>query len=174
MSHIIIFPPTPQESAAFYHGYIQLVPGGDLISSLQSQQKQSNHLLSSLPDSKWDYAYQAEKWTIKELLCHVLDTERIFNYRALRIARGDKTPLAGFEQDDYIPFCNTTERTPTSLILEYTSVRQATISLFSNLSKEAMLRIGVASENIISARACGYIIAGHELHHLNILRERYL
>ena len=121
-----------------------------------------------------DSRYAPGKWSVKEILGHLNDTERIFAYRALRISRGDQTPLAGFEQDDYVrngPFA----RHPLEdLIEDYIAVRRATISLFRNLDEAAWTRRGVASENEVTVRALAYMIAGHELHHRRILEEKYL
>ncbi|MFI8379704.1 DinB family protein [Leeuwenhoekiella sp. NPDC079379] len=127
-----------------------------------------------MPEDKWLYAYDSRKWTVLESLLHVIDTERIFTYRALRIGRGDKTPLAGFEQDDYIKPSGANLRSMTSLIEEYNQVRSCTINLFKNLSAEALLEIGTASNSTLSARAAGFIICGHEIHHAYIIKTRYL
>ena len=166
--------PALNESAPFYRRYINLVPEGDLMSVLKNQSEDTLVALDAIPNTKWDHSYMEGKWSIKELLCHLIDTERIFAYRALRIARADQTPLAGFEQDDYIPFSDASGRSGRSFIDEYQCVRNATISLFAHLTEEALLRMGTASESPISVRACGYIIAGHELHHMQVMRERYL
>jgi uncharacterized damage-inducible protein DinB len=131
-------------------------------------------LLSGRTEADGDLRYAPGKWSVKEILGHLNDTERIFAYRALRISRGDQTPLAGFEQDDYVrngPFA----RHPLEdLIEDYIAVRRATISLFRNLDEAAWTRRGVASENEVTVRALAYMIAGHELHHRRILEEKYL
>ena len=128
----------------------------------------------NIPKEKHDYAYAEGKWTIKDVLLHVIDTERIFAYRALRIARQDKTPMVGFEQDDYVAKGYANRRTLDSLIEEYKTVRQATISLFSSLNSDALMQIGEASGSPFSVRALGYIIVGHENHHNQVIQERYL
>ena len=120
-----------------------------------------------------NFRYAPEKWTVKEVLGHVNDTERIFTYRALRIARGDQTPLSGFEQDDYVRGGNFAERTLADLADEFGYVRSASIALFRSLQKEAWSRRGVANEKDVTVRALAFIVAGHELHHRLILEERY-
>ncbi|MDH3652238.1 MAG: DinB family protein, partial [Saprospiraceae bacterium] len=112
-------------------------------------------------------------WTVKELLLHMIDTERIFAYRALRIARSDLTPMAGFDQDDYVPYSNANERSSTSIVSEYSAVRQATIQLFKNFTDAMYAKCGTASERPFTPLALGFIIAGHEIHHLRILMEKY-
>jgi uncharacterized damage-inducible protein DinB len=120
------------------------------------------------------HRYAAAKWTIKEVLVHVVDDERIYAYRALRFARGDRTQLPGFEQDDYTPLSGANQRPLDDILAEYAAVREATIALFRGLPEEALLRSGVADGKRASVRALGYHIAGHEAHHVSILRERYL
>ena len=127
-----------------------------------------------MPPDKLTYRYAENKWTIKEILVHIMDDERIYAYRALRIARNDKTPLPGFEQDDYVPFSKANQRSLASILREYKTVRQATVSLFTSFNMEDLLRIGTANDHPVSVRALAWHIAGHELHHLNIIKERYL
>ena len=127
-----------------------------------------------IPKEKHRLCYAEGKWTIKDILLHIIDTERIFAYRALRIARQDKTPMVGFEQDDYVANGYAESRTLESLIEEYKTVRQATISLFSSFNSDTLLQIGEASGSPFSVRALGYIIVGHENHHNQVIRERYL
>lgn len=129
---------------------------------------------SSIPEEKLDYVYAKGKWTIKDILLHIIDTERIFSYRALRIARQDKTPLAGFEQDDYIVSAKASARSLSSLLEEYKSVRQSSITLFESFDSTALKHIGEASGFPISVRALGYMLTGHENHHSQIIRQRYL
>jgi len=139
----------------------------------------SNGLLThdfykAIPKNKLDYVYEKGKWTIKEILLHLIDAERVFAYRALRISRQDKTELAGFDQDDYVTTGNAVNRSIESLISEYKSVRQSTISLFNSFSDNDLKAIGTASGSIVSVRAIGHIIIGHENHHRQIIEERYL
>ena len=165
--------PEPAEYSPYHEGYISLVPGNEILNTLDSQRRQMLILLSGRDESEGDFHYAPGKWSVKDVLGHVCDTERIFAYRALRIARGDRTPLAGFEQDDYIrngPFA--TRQLP-DLIEDYIAVRRATLTLFRNLDEPAWMRRGIANNNEISVRALAYIIAGHELHHRRILEEKY-
>jgi uncharacterized damage-inducible protein DinB len=127
-----------------------------------------------LPEEKLLFKYAEGKWTIKEVLVHIIDDERIYAYRALRFARNDKTELPGFEQDPYAYYSYANQRTAESIVEEYEAVRLSTIALFNNLSDDAIARSGVANKNEVTVRALGYHIAGHELHHLNIIKTRYL
>src|SRR5260370_38765415 len=139
--------PEPGEYAPSYDRYISLVAGTDVLGTLDAQRRQTMLLLSGRDESDGDYRYAPDKWNAKEVLGHVCDTERIFAYRALRIARGDETPLAGFEQDDYVRGGNFAERTLANLAQEFGLVRAATIALFRSLQKDAWQRRGVANKN---------------------------
>lgn len=155
--------------------YIKLLPDDGLVlKHLKENFKQVKEFIQSLSPDKLTYRYAENKWTIKEMLVHIIDDERIYAYRALRIARNDKTPLPGFEQDDYVPFSKANKRSLASIFQEYKIVRNATLSLFNSLDKEDLLRTGIANDHPVSVRALAYHIAGHELHHVNIVRERYL
>ena len=166
--------PNPDEYFEYYGRYIALVPDGDVRDHLRTQLAETLALLSAVPDARADQAYGAGKWTLKEAILHMSDTERVFAYRTLRIARGDVTPLPGFEQDEWVPHSCANDRPLTSLLLEFASVRAATLALFDSLPAAAWLRKGTASGHAISTRALAYIAAGHERHHLAIIRERYL
>ncbi len=166
--------PEDHESHDYFKLYINQVSGDDFLQTLKEAHHNSMEFYKKLPVEKWDYRYDEGKWSIKEVLIHILDTERIFAYRALRISRNDKTPLQGFEQDDYVPFYNVENRSITSLIDEYDALRRSTIAMFQNFDDAMLERMGTASEHPVSVRALGYMIAGHEIHHLRILRERYL
>ncbi len=165
--------PEPGEYAPYYGRYISLVAGSDILGTLDAQRRQTMVLLCGRDESEGDFRYAPAKWSAKEVLGHVCDTERIFAYRALRIARGDRTPIEGFEQDDYVkngPFATA----PLAEIIEdYIAVRRATLTLLRNLDEAAWMRRGVANKNEVSVRALAYIIAGHELHHRRILEEKY-
>jgi uncharacterized damage-inducible protein DinB len=174
MSHSSFAKPAENEYAPYYGKYVSLVAEGDIVEILKQQLATSLTLLRTLSEEQGNYRYAPEKWSIKELLGHVSDTERIFAYRALRFARQDSTPIEGFEQDDYIANANFDACSLSDLIADFESVRKSTLSLLQNLSEAAWLRKGVASSNEVSVRALAYIIAGHELHHLKILSERYL
>jgi len=165
--------PEPGEYAPYYDRYISLVPGNDILPTLESQRRQMLLLLSGRDEADGDFRYAPDKWTVKEVLGHVCDTERIFAYRALRVSRGDRTPIEGFEQDDYVrngPFAN---RPLAELIEDYIAVRRATLTLFRNLDEPAWVRRGIANKNEVSTRAIAYTMAGHELHHRCILEEKY-
>lgn len=165
--------PEPTEYAPYYEKYISLVPGDELTSVLESQGKRTVQLLAGRGEKEGNFRYAPNKWTIKEVLGHISDTERIFIYRALRIARGDSTPLASFEQDDYVRAGEFNARTLHDLLEDFASVRGATSALFRSLHPQAWTRRGVANNQEVSVRALAYMTAGHELHHVKILEERY-
>ena len=176
MSPRPIPPGRPQagEYATFYEKYITLVAGADILSALEAQQLVTSQLLAARSEREGNFRYAPDKWSVKEVVGHVADCERIFAYRALRIARGDQTPLSGFEQDDYVRNGGFGERTVVELAEEFTQVREATIALFRGLDETAWQRRGVANNNEVTVRALAYIVAGHELHHRRILEEKYL
>jgi len=166
--------PTETEHGSYYQKYINLVEGTDIIPALENSREIGLTFLNELPADKWDYSYKWGKWTIKETILHLLDSERVFAYRALRIARKDGTSLPGFEQDDYVPASDAKNRSAASVIEEFIAVRNASIQLFKNLPLDAFEQIGTASENPLSPLAAAFIIVGHQQHHLNLFRERYL
>ncbi len=165
--------PQPGEYAPYYDRYIADVEGEDILNTLDQQRRQTMLLLSGRDDDDGDFRYAPEKWSAKEVLGHVCDTERIFAYRALRISRADATPLAGFEQDDYVRNGPFAQRPLADLIEDFIAVRRATLSLLRNLDEPAWTRRGIANKNEVTVRALAYIIAGHELHHRRILEEKY-
>ena len=166
--------PGPGEAAPYYDRYISLVPGSDILAALDEQRRHALLFLSGLTEAQGDLRYAPDKWSLKEVLGHLNDTERIMSYRALRIARGDKTPIEGYEQDDYVRNNPLSRRPLEDLIEDYIAVRRATISLFRNLDEPAWSCRGTANNNEVTVRALAYIIAGHELHHRKILEEKYL
>jgi hypothetical protein len=166
--------PDATEFADFYAGYIAGVPDGDLIAVLESQGKETLGLLRGVPESKGGFAYAPGKWTLKDVLGHIADAERVFSYRVLRIARGDQTPLASFDENAWVPTAGAGARTLTDLLEELAAVRASTLALLRHLPPEAPTRRGTASGKTISVRALAWIIAGHERHHVRIIRERYL
>lgn len=166
--------PAEGEYLPYYGRYIALVPDGDILDILAGQRAAALDLLRGLPEAKGDFQYAPDKWTVKELVGHVTDAERIFAYRALRFGRNDVTPLAGFEENDYVRDASFGDYPLADLADEFGAVREATIHLFKHLGGVAPMRRGPANGVEISARALAYIIAGHELHHLNVLRTRYL
>jgi hypothetical protein len=165
--------PQPGEYAPYYDRYISLVPGDDILNTLDQQRRQTMLLLSGRDDEDGDFRYAPDKWSAKEVLGHVCDTERVFSYRALRIARADATPLEGFEQDDYVRNGPFAKRPLADLVEDFIAVRRATLSLLRNLDEAAWMRRGIANKSEVSVRALAYIIAGHELHHRRILEEKY-
>jgi hypothetical protein len=166
--------PQPGEYSPHHDNYISLVKGNDVLAALEDQRRQMVLLLSGRTEADGDLRYAPEKWNLKEVLGHINDTERIMSYRALRISRGDATPIEGFEQDDYVRNAPFARRSLADLIEDYIAVRRATVSLFRNLDEPAWTRRGVANKNEITVRALAYIIAGHELHHRRIIEEKYL
>jgi uncharacterized damage-inducible protein DinB len=166
--------PEPNEYAPYYARYISLVEGDDILTALKQQAPKTVALLSGCKHADEDFRYAAGKWSVKDVLGHVVDTERIMAYRALRIARNDKTPIEGYEQDDYVKYAPFGQCKLAALLEEFITVRRATVPLFQNLDEAAWTRRGVANKNEVSARALAYIIAGHELHHRRILKEKYL
>ncbi|HYE16440.1 MAG TPA: DinB family protein [Pyrinomonadaceae bacterium] len=166
--------PGAGEHAPYYERYVSLVPDGDVVATLGRQFAETRALLEGISEEKAGSRYAEGKWSIKELVGHLIDAERVFAYRALRFSRGDTTPLPGFEQDDYVRAADFDSRTLRSLALEFEHVRASTILMLQGLGAEAWGRRGTASDSEVSVRALAYIIAGHELHHVRILRERYL
>jgi uncharacterized damage-inducible protein DinB len=154
--------------------YIDLLPNdGRVLEHLATSVAQTAHRLRSVPPDALLYRYAEGKWTVKEVLVHIVDDERIYAYRALRFARNDDTELPGFEQDAFVRYSEANARNLESILAEYAAVRDATIALFASLSDEALTRSGVADGSRTSVRALAYHMAGHEAHHLNILRDRY-
>jgi len=165
--------PEAGEFAEYYGKYIAKVPGTDVVGILESERSRMSRLLAGRSERDGNFRYAPDKWSIKEILGHVTDAERIFTYRALRIARGDETPLASFEQDDYVKTGGFAGRTLADLVEEFAAVRSASISLFRSFDEKAWGRRGVASQNAVTARALCFITAGHQIHHRMILEESY-
>jgi uncharacterized damage-inducible protein DinB len=158
----------------FYKGYVEHVKNYDMLVAMKESGKAMTNLIASIPEEKGEYRYQPGKWSIKELLCHMMDAERIFAYRALRFARNDKTPLSGFEENDYAPEANAHGRTIQQLAKEMETLRLSTIDLFASFTPSMLLRTGTANNVELSVLNLGYIVAGHESHHRKVLTERYL
>jgi len=158
----------------FYHKYVELVKEATLLEALSSSNQMLTQLVKAMPESLGEYRYASDKWSIKELLCHIMDAERIFAYRALRFARNDATPLAAFEENDYAPQANAHGRTLAQLTTEIINLRTTTRDLFASFTPEMLQRKGSANNNVVSVVNIGYIIAGHETHHRIVLTERYL
>lgn len=169
-----MYKPEPTEYAPYYQHYISQVSEDDIRAVFAAQPGELRAVLEGLPEEKGAFAYETGKWTVKELLSHLIDGERIFSYRILRISRGDETPIEGFEQDDYIANSNANNRTFADLLEEFDLVRRSNVLMLKNLDETALSRMGTASGNPVSARALANISIGHVRHHLNILKERYL
>jgi hypothetical protein len=165
--------PAPTEHAEFYANYISKVPGADVLGVLEAQRLQMLQLFTGRSERDGNFRYAPGKWTVKEVLGHVTDTERIFSYRALRFARGDSTPLPGFEQDDYVRDGAFGERTLADLAEEFGVVRSASVALFRSFHEAVWERRGVANQKEVTVRALAFITAGHQMHHRIILEERY-
>ena len=166
--------PQQGDYALYYEKYVALVPSGDFLEILQDQHRELLRMLSPLNDQQAEFRYAPGKWSIKEVIGHISDAERIFTYRLLRIARGDQTPLASFEQDGYIQTGNFSARALSDLLHEFSTVREATLSLIRSLDDAAWQRRGMASQKEVSVLALAFVIAGHDRHHRIILEERYL
>lgn len=165
--------PSVQEYANPFKHYIDLV-ADDLISALSLNAKKAVELMLRLPEEKWDYRYAAGKWSVKEVIGHLIDNEIIMVYRLLRISRGDATILPGYNQDRFIAESPYPNFSSSSLMDYYKIVRKMTIATLQGVESESWLRQGTIGSSIVSARALAYVIAGHEIHHLNILRDNYL
>lgn len=165
--------PEASEYAPFYAGYIAKVPDGDVLAMLAAQGEETQIRLGSLSPERALFRYAPGKWSVKEVIGHLCDAERIMSYRALRVARGDETPLAGFDENAYVPTGGFDGRELAHLLAELAIVRSATLSLFRSLDAAAWVRRGVANNHPVSARALAYITLGHERHHLGVLAERY-
>ena len=166
--------PEKDEFLPYYARYIDLVGSGDVLSTLTRQMAETQALLRSLPSSVSTYRYAPGKWSVNEVIGHIIDSERIFASRAQRFARNDATPLPGFEQDDYVRNATFDSYPLVELASELASLRESTVFLFRHLSDDAWMRRGIANGAEVSVRALAYIIAGHELHHREMLQARYL
>jgi|LakMenEpi03Aug12_release.lakeMendotaPanAssembly.Ray.scaffolds.fasta_scaffold453439_2 hypothetical protein len=162
------------EYVPYQMNYIKLVSEQNIVKGLKDQKEEMIHFFSSIPVFKQEFRYDEGKWTIKDLLLHLIDAERVFAYRALRIGRNDATALPGFDENEFVLAAQANEREFESMLDEYAIVRDATISLFSSFSELDVLKLGTASNASVSVRGIGYCILGHELHHKQIIIERYL
>ncbi|MEO8501671.1 MAG: DinB family protein [Vicinamibacteria bacterium] len=166
--------PADTEYLSFYHRYVSLVPEGDIVVTLAKQNEVTLALLRHLTEPQGGFRYAPGKWSIKELVAHLSDAERIFTIRALRFARADETPLPGFEENDYVRNGSFDRFPLVEIVNGFENLRRSTLSLFRLITPEASLRRGKANNAEISVRALAYVTAGHELHHMNVLRTRYL
>lgn len=166
--------PAAGEYAEAYAQYVARVPEGDVVATLRGGLEETTSLLRGVDPARTTSGYAPGKWSIRDVVLHMADTERIMSYRALRIARGDTTPLASFDENAYTPMAGANARSMESLLEELAAVRRATVALFEGLPDEAWVRRGTASGKPVSVRGLAWIIAGHERHHVAVIRERYL
>jgi hypothetical protein len=166
--------PDAGEYAPYYETYVSLVPDGDVVEALSRQLAEVTAMLGGIAEERGAHSYAEGKWSIKQLVGHVIDGERIFAYRALVIAHGERQPLPSMDQDEYMASSDFDSRTLADLAAEFAHARAANVLMFRGLSEEAWLRRGTASENEVSVRALAHILFGHVAHHLNVLRARYL
>lgn len=166
--------PSSEEYFEYFQTYVDLVPEQDIRQVLEQSLKTTTELFGSFSEDQANHRYAPDKWSLKEVLGHVTDNERIMSYRALRIARGDRTPLAGYDENAFIRHSSFNELPIAAIVEDYAAVRRATLSLLTGISDEAWTRTGIVNDKESSVRAWFYILAGHELHHLNVIRERYL
>ncbi|MDR9418610.1 DinB family protein [Gracilimonas sp.] len=166
--------PTSSEYAHYYAGYVENVPKENIIDTLNAQMHEVYTFFNSIPGDKAYHSYEKGKWTIKQIIGHLIETERVFAYRALAISRRDPHPLPSMEQDDYVKYSNYNSRSISNLANEYLAVRISTIHLFQNMTKEMISLKGTASGFEFTVRAFPFIIAGHELHHMEVIKEKYL
>jgi hypothetical protein len=166
--------PADDEFAPFYAGYVKRAPDGDIVETMDLQLKETLSLLGSLPESMGDRTYAPGKWTIREIIGHLSDAERVFSYRALRFARADTAPVEGFDEDKYVANGAFGKRSLDDLLGEFEHLRRSSIYLFAGLSEEAFSMRGTASGKEITVRALAFVLPGHEAHHLDVLRARYL
>jgi hypothetical protein len=165
--------PSENEYGGHFGAYVRLVPEGNIVETLAAQERDTLGLLNAVPDSRGDFRYAEGKWSVKEIFGHIIDTERVMSYRLLRIARGDETPLPGFDQDLFMKHSVFGQWSFTQLAEDYSAVRKATLTLLKGLPEEAWSRRGTASGVCLTVRALAYVIAGHERHHVAILRDKY-
>lgn len=171
---MIIGLPSQNELPKYFDRYIKLVFTDDLIAGLEEEMQDTIVTTLGLSSDLQEFRYAEGKWNLKEILMHLVDAERIFNYRALRFARNDKTELSGFEENDYVIASKADKRSIQSILDEYESVRNSTIQLFSNFTRDMLNQKGIANGVEISVRALGFTILGHEMHHKKIFEERYI
>lgn len=166
--------PDPSEYAPYFEAYVDKVAGGDIVEILSRQIDDTFSLLGGIGEAKASHRYAPGKWSVKQVIGHLTDCERVFVYRALRFSRQDETELPGFEHNDYVARGGFDERTLLELLVEFKAVRSASIAFFLSVTDEALMRSGVAGGNYFTVRALACILAGHEAHHVGVVKERYL
>ncbi len=174
MSDPLFHTPASDEYAPYYQTYISLLSDGDILRILEEQMNETLTLLASLTDEQAAISYAPGKWSLKEVIGHIIDCERVFAYRGMCFARGDNTPLPSFEQDEYVLGADFNDKPLDKLASEFKHLRMSNIFMFSTWSEAVQARRGTAANNSITARAIPFILAGHERHHLNIIAKRYL
>lgn len=162
------------EYSEFVATYIKAIENAELLEELEISLHDFIKFVQNIPMDKFDYRYAEGKWTIKDIIQHIIDAERIFGYRALRISRNDKTPLSGFEENEYVENTNANGRSVQELLTEFSAVRHSNLLLFKSFSDEQLTRLGIASNHTISVRALGFVMIGHQKHHQRVFQERYL
>ena len=162
------------EYSKFNATYIKAIENVELLEELEISLHDFIKFVQNIPLEKFDYRYAEGKWTIKDIIQHIIDAERIFSYRALRISRNDKTPLSGFEENEFVKNTNANNRNIQELLTEFSAVRHSNLFLFKSFSQEQLTRMGVVSDNEVSVRALGFLILGHQKHHQKVFQERYL
>lgn len=166
--------PLPSEYPSFYKNYVDNVKTDNIIKELRDQVIDIQAIISEIPEEKEEYRYAEGKWTIKEIIGHIIDTERVLGYRAMRFARKDKTPLPGYDENQFVANANFNKQTLYSLGHEFAIVREANLALFKVWDEEALSQVGVANGLDVSVRAMLYMIAGHAIHHMNVIKTKYL
>lgn len=169
-----MYKPELEEFAPYYATYIDLIENKPIADLMEEHLEENIAFFSEIEDENWNYTYREGKWTIKQVLAHIVDTEWIFNARAKRFSRGDLTPLPGYDQDLYISKVNYTNYKPEELLDEFYFVRKASIQIFSNLTDKQLQVVGNADGKDLSVRAIGFILLGHPLHHIKIIKQKYL
>ena len=162
------------EYSTYFKSYIDKVGNSSLVPSLKKGKKKTIKFFKKIPSKKLAYQYEEGKWTVKDILLHLIDSERAFTYRALQFSRSKDANLEGFDENEFVTNANANSRSMKSLLKEYKVVRNASVSFFKNVSNEEMLKTGKANENVLSVRAAGFLISGHEIHHKQVIKERYL
>ncbi|UCG51812.1 MAG: DinB family protein [Candidatus Latescibacterota bacterium] len=170
----MIHRPGPDEYAPYFERYIKRVPDGDILDILAGQIERVYEFLGGIDEESAAHRYGPDKWSIKQVVGHIVDCERVFSYRALRFARDDKTPLPGFDQDEFVTRGHFDQRSLDDISNELRAVRLATLALFRSFEPEILLRRGTASGFEFTVRSIPYLVAGHELHHLDVIQDRYL
>lgn len=165
---------TQSEYHSYYKSYIELAGNAELMANLEQGQNAFISFLKTIPNAKLTYCYAPKKWTLAEVVQHIIDAERVFQYRAFRFSRNDATSLPGFDHDAYVTESKANSRKLSSIVEEYNAVRNSTLALFRSFGREELLRVGTASNAQLSVRALGFVICGHQEHHRKIIEARYL